>query len=62
MYALETPIKRKSLELKEQPPQPIEPRGANSEQSHRVWQWLQHKPQNHALTPRGESTRKKLIQ
>jgi hypothetical protein len=62
MYALQTPIKRKSLEIKEEKPQIIEPRGANSDQAHRTWQWLHHKPQNYALTPRGESTRKKLNQ
>jgi hypothetical protein len=62
MYALETPIKRKPLEIKEEKPHNIEPRGANSDQAHRIWQWLHHKPQNYALTPRGESTRKKLIQ
>jgi hypothetical protein len=62
MYALETPWKRKPLEIKEEPLQKIEPRGANSTQDHRVFQWLHHKPQNHALTPRGESGRKKLNQ
>ena len=62
MYALETPWKRKPLEIKEELPQPVEPRGANSDQAHRIWQWLHHKPQNHALTPRGESGRKKLSQ
>lgn len=62
MYALETPIKRKTLQIFDEPQQPVEPRGANSDQSHRVWQWLHHKPQNYSLTPRGESTRKKLSQ
>jgi hypothetical protein len=45
MYSLETPIKRKVFEIKEEPKQIIEPRGANSEQSHRIWTWLFHKPQ-----------------
>jgi len=62
MYALETPIKRKTLEIKDEPLQAIEPRGGNSDQAHRIWQWLHHKPQNHSVGPRGESTRKKLNQ
>jgi len=62
MYALQTPIKRKPVEIKDEIVQPVEPRGANSDQAHRVWQWLHHKPQAHSLTPRGESTRKKLNQ
>jgi hypothetical protein len=62
MYALQTPIKRKNLQIQESPFLPVEPRGANSDQSQRIWQWLHHKPQAHALTPRGESTRKKLNQ
>ena len=62
MYVLDTPIKRKTFNVQEAPFLRVEPRGANSDQTHRVWQWLHHKPQNHALTPRGESTRKKLNQ
>jgi hypothetical protein len=57
MYSLETPIKRKVFEIKEEPKQIIEPRGANSEQSHRIWSWLFHKPQQYSETPRGEQTR-----
>lgn len=59
MYSLETPWKRKPLIIPDDKPQEVEQRGANSDQAHRIWQWLHHKPQNYALTPRGESGRKK---
>jgi hypothetical protein len=61
MYSLQTPWIRKPLVIPDDKVEKVEPRGANSTQDHRVWQWLHHKPQVYALTPRGESGRKKPL-
>jgi len=52
MYALETPWKRKQLNIPEDEKIAVEPRGANSDQSHRIFEWLHHKPQAHAIFPK----------
>ena len=50
-YALDTPIRKRTFE----PPKPIftpvTPHTSNQTQDHRIFQWLQHKPQNHAIFP-----------
>jgi len=51
-YALDTPIK-KGIYVPEAPKYiQHQPHTSNQTQDHRVFQWLQHKPQNHAIFPR----------
>lgn len=51
-YALDTPI-RKGVYIPEPTKlTPVPPHASNTTQDHRVFSWLQHKPQNHAIFPK----------
>jgi hypothetical protein len=51
-YALDTPIKRKVFIPEEPKYTPVPAHTSNQTQDHRVFTWLQHKPQNHAIFPK----------
>jgi len=51
-YALDTPIKRPVYIPQESNPIPIAPHSSNQTQDHRIYTWLEHKPQNHAIFPK----------
>ncbi len=51
-YALDTPIKRTTFKPEETKYTPVPPHTSNQTQDHRIFSWLHHKPQNHAIFPR----------
>jgi len=50
-YFLDTPIKRPVYVPEEPKYTPVPPHTSNQTQDHRVFTWLQHKPQRHAIFP-----------
>jgi hypothetical protein len=59
-YALDTPIKRK-VYVPEEDSIPFAPvkHSTETDQTHRKMNWLFHKPQEHAVFPRPEPSKKK---
>ena len=50
-YALDTPIKRTVFKPQEEKAVQQAPHTSNQTQDHRIFQWLHHKPQTHAIFP-----------
>ena len=51
-YALDTPIKRSVYVPPEPQTYTVPPHPSNYTQDHRIFNWLYHKPQNHAIFPK----------
>jgi hypothetical protein len=51
-YALDTPIKRSVYVPPEPQTYTVPPHPSNNTQDHRIFNWLYHKPQNHAIFPK----------
>jgi hypothetical protein len=59
-YALDTPIQRTVYTPEETKWTPVPPHTSNETQDHRIFTWLHHKPQTHAIFPfQAESGREK---
>jgi len=58
-YFLDTPIKRQVYIPEEPKYTPVPTHHSNQTQEHRVFTWLHHKPQKHAIFPKPPESGKK---